>query len=215
MQPFQRAKMLVNAQMPGAAMWGTRLALLALIILLAAGLSLADGQKHKVSQDLEALKSGPSGSTVDVIIQYNQAPTDAHHQRVQDKGGVLKRTLDATKGPHYSVPVESLDALADDPDVVYIPPDRRLSGSLDNTAAAVNAKAAWQAGWDGTGIGVAVIDSGITGHSDLYGTTGSGGKLRIIYRQNFVGGGTNDYYWHGENISRIIAAKWQNSTYST
>src|SRR2546427_12967548 len=187
MQPFQRAKMLVNAQMPGPAMWGTRLALLALITLLAAGLSLADGKKHKVSQDLEALKSGPSGSTVDVIIQYNQVPTDAHHQRVQDKGGVLKTNLDVIKGAHYSVPVESLDALADDPDVVYISPDRRLNGALDNTAAAVNAKAAWQAGWGGTGIGVAVPDSGITEHAGLYSTGGGGGNPRIIYTLDFGG----------------------------
>src|SRR5438128_9654629 len=164
MQPFQRAKMLVNAQMPGAAMWGTRLALLALFILLAAGLSLADGHKRKVSQDLEALKSGPSGSTVDVIIQFNQAPTDAHHQRVQDKGGVLKTKLDVIKGAHYSVPVESLDALADDPDVVYISPDRGVSGSLDYTTTAVGAPTAWNIyGLDGSGIGVAVIDSGMHG----------------------------------------------------
>src|SRR5712692_4563285 len=174
--------------------WGARLALLALITMLVAGLCLADGNKHKLSNDLEALKGGTSGATVDVIIQFNQTPTDAHHQKVQNKGGVLKTKLDFIKGAHYSVPVESLDALADDPDVAYISPDRRLSGALDNTAAAVNAKAAWQAGWDGTGIGVAVIDSGITYHSDLYGTTGSGGKLRVLYSQDFVGGGTNDYY---------------------
>src|SRR5207245_5280194 len=192
----------------------TRLALLALFILLAAGLSLADGHKREVSQDLEALKSGPSGSTVDVIIQFNQAPTDAQHQRVQDKGGVLKRNLDVIKGAHYSVPVESLDALADDPDVVYISPDRRLNCALDNTAAAVNAKVAWQAGWDGTGIGVAVLDSGITGHSDLYSTTGSGGKLRIIYSQDFVGGGTYDYYGHGEHVAGIIAGSGKDSSYS-
>src|SRR5256712_983227 len=215
MQPFQRAKMLVNAQMPGAAMWGTRLALLTLIALLAAGLSLADGHKREVSKELEALKSGPSGSTVDVIIQFNQAPTDAHHQRVQDKGGVLKRNLDVIKGAHYSVPVESLAALADDPDVVYISPDRRLNGSLDNTAAAVNAKVAWQSGWDGTGIGVAVLDSGITGHTDLYSTGGGGGKLRIIYSQDFVGGGTNDYYGHGEHVAGIIAGSGKSSNYST
>src|SRR5437667_8611618 len=215
MQPFQRAKMLVNAQMPGAAMWGTRLALLTLIALLAAGLSLADGHKRKVSQDLEALKSRPSGSTVDVIIQFNQTPTDAHHQRVQDKGGVLKTNLDVFKGAHYSVPVESLDALADDPDVVYISPDRRLNGALDNTAAAVNAKVAWQSGWDGTGIGVAVLDSGITGHTDLYSTGGGGGKLRIIYSQDFVGGGTNDYYGHGEHVAGIIAGSGKSSNYST
>ncbi len=195
--------------------WGTRLALLALVTLLAAALSLADGKKHKVSQDLEALKNGPSGATVDVIIQFNQTPTDAHHQKVQDKGGALKTKLDVIKGAHYSVPVESLDALADDPDVVYISPDRRLNGALDNTAAAVNAKAAWQSGWDGTGIGVAVLDSGITGHSDLYNTGGSGGKLRIIYSQDFVGGGTNDYYGHGEHVAGIIAGSGKSSNYST
>src|SRR6266567_7839617 len=104
--------------------WGARLALLALVALLAAALTFAEGKKHKVSQDLDALKGSNSGATVDVIIQFNQTPTDAHHQRVQDKGGALKTKLDVIKGAHYSVPVESLDALADDPDVVYISPDR-------------------------------------------------------------------------------------------
>src|SRR5207249_8792053 len=53
----------------------------------------------------------------------------AHHQKVQDKGGVLKTKLDAIKGAHYSVPVESLQSLADDPDVAYISPNRPLSGT--------------------------------------------------------------------------------------
>src|SRR2546428_7142589 len=143
----------------------TRLARLALFVLLAPSLSIANGDEHKLSKDLEALKNGPSGATVDVIIQFNQTPTDAHHQKVQDRGGALKTKLDVIKGAHYSVPVESLDALADDPDVVYISPDRRLSGALDNTAAAVNAKADWQDGWVGPGIGYAVLETGIHGHS--------------------------------------------------
>src|SRR5881409_1765439 len=106
--------------------WGARLALLALIVMLAAGTSLADGKKHKLSKDLDAVKGGHNGATVDVIIQFNQTPTNAHHQKVQNKGGALKTKLDVIKGAHYSVPVEALDALADDPDVVYISPDRRL-----------------------------------------------------------------------------------------
>src|SRR2546428_10169139 len=183
----------------------TRLARLALFVLLAPSLSYADSKQHNLSKDLEALKNGPSGATVDVIIQFNQTPTDAHHQKVQDRGGALKTRLDVIKGAHYSVPVESLEALADDPDVAYISPDRQLNGSLDNTAAAVNAKVAWQSGWDGTGIGVAVIDSGITAHSDLYNTGGGGGKLRIIYSQDFVGGGTNDYLRHRGNVAGILA----------
>jgi len=128
----------------------TRLARLALFVLLAPSLSYADSKQHNLSKDLEALKNGPSGATVDVIIQFNQTPTDAHHQKVQDKGGVLKTKLDVIKGAHYSVPVDSLSALEDDPDVAYISPNRPLSGSststlkLDYTPETVNAPWAWQ-----------------------------------------------------------------------
>src|SRR6266566_1587835 len=194
--------------------WGARLALLTLITLLTAGLCLADG-KNKLSKDLDALKGGNSAATVDVIIQFNQTPTDTQHQKVQNKGGVLKTKLDFIKGAHYSVPVGSLDALADDADVVYISPDRRLSGALDQTTAAVNANVAWQAGWDGTGIAVAVIDSGMACHTDLYGTGGSGGKCRIIYSQDFVGGGTYDFYGHGIHVAGIIAGSGKSTNYST
>ena len=83
--------------------------------LLAAGLSLADGKKPKLSKDLDALKGGHDGATVDVIIQFNQMPTAAHHKKVRNKGGVLKTKLDLIKGAHYSVPVEALDALAERP----------------------------------------------------------------------------------------------------
>src|SRR6266705_1125064 len=147
--------------------WGARLALLALITLLAAGLSFADG-KNKVSKDLDALKGGHDGATVDVIIQFNQKPTAAQHQKVRNKGGVLKTNMDFIKGAHYSVPVESLDDLANDPDVAYISPDREVSGSLDYVTTAVGANVAWNVyGLDGTGIGVAVIDSGIHKSSDF------------------------------------------------
>src|SRR5437763_6678185 len=81
--------------------WGARIALLTLVTLLAAGLSFADGKKHKLSKDLEALKGGHDGATVDVIIQFHKTPSDANHRRVQKKGGVLKTKLDVIKGAHY------------------------------------------------------------------------------------------------------------------
>src|SRR2546425_6777980 len=195
--------------------WGARLALLVLITLLAAGLSLANGKKHKLSNDLDALKGGYNGTTVDVIIQFNQTPTDAHHQKVQNKGGVLKTKLDFIKGGHYSVPVESLDALADDPDVAYISPDRRLNGSLDNTAAAVNANVAWQSGWDGTGIGVAVVDSGISPYGHDLNRPGSS-ISRVVYSQNFVDASTTtiDSYGHGTHVAGIVAGERKNSAWA-
>src|SRR5438552_6171213 len=113
--------------------WGTRLALLTLVALLAAGTSFADGKKHKLSKDLDAVKGGHNGATVDVIIQFNQTPTNAHHQKVQNKGGVLKAKLGVIKGAHYSVPTGSLEDLEKDPDVAYISPNRSLSGTASST----------------------------------------------------------------------------------
>ena len=159
--------------------WGRRLALLTLLALLVAHLALANG-KHKVSADLDALKGGNHGATVDVIIQFNQTPTAAHHQKVQNKGGVLKTKLDFIKAAHYSVPVDALDSLAEDPDVAYISPDRKVTGSLDHVVAAVNAGIAQAGGWDGTGIGVAIIDSGIHNLNDF--NPGPGQNRIVITR---------------------------------
>jgi len=195
--------------------WGARLALLILITLLAAGLSFADSNKHKLSKDLQALKGGHNGARVDVIIQFNETPTEAHHQKVQNQGGVLKTKLDFIKGAHYSVPVHSLPALEDDPDIAYISPNRPLSGTstskLDYTPETVNAPVAWQQwGLDGTGVGVAVIDSGVYPVGDLYWynpLTGAYG-LRIVYSQSFVPGTTDasDYYGHGTHVAGIVAS---------
>src|SRR6266852_6036066 len=190
--------------------WGARLALLTLIALLAAGLALADGKKHKLSNDLDALKGGHNGATVDVIIQFNQTPTAAHHQKVQNKGGVLKTKLDFINGAHYSVPVESLDALADDPDVAYISLDRPVQGALDNTVATVNGGYAQTLGLNGAGVAVAVVDSGISDIPDLHNASGS---YEVVYSQSFVPNdpSTGDPFGHGTHVAGIIASSGASS----
>jgi len=184
---------------------------LILITLLAAALSFADSNKHKLSTDLDALKGGHNGTRVDVIIQFNETPTEAHHQKVQNQGGVLKTKLDFIKGAHYSVPVESLDALADDPDVAYISPDRPVRGALDTTVATVNGGYARTLGLNGAGIGVAVIDSGISDTPDLHNSSGS---YEVVYAQSFVPNDTNtgDPFGHGTHVAGIIASSGANST---
>ena len=46
--------------------------------------------------------------------------------------------------------------------VKYISLDRPLAPTLSNAAPAVNAFAAWQSGYTGAGVGVALIDSGVS-----------------------------------------------------
>jgi serine protease AprX len=90
-------------------------------------------------------------------------------------------------------------------------PNRALSGTLDVTTQTVGANAAWQSGWNGTGVGVAVVDSGIYAHDDLQTSSGTGS--RIVYSQSFVAGLTgNDLYGHGTHVAGIIGSNGKDST---
>jgi serine protease AprX len=63
--------------------------------------------------------------------------------------------------------------------------------------------AAAQYALDGTGIGVAVIDSGISNHPDL---NDASGNSRVVYSQSFVAGDstTADLYGHGTHVAGLV-----------
>ena len=57
---------------------------------------------------------------------------------------------------------------------------------------------------NGSGVTVAVIDSGIAYHNDLK-VSGSNNKYRIIANEYFTGsGGSDDLYGHGTHVAGII-----------
>ena len=93
----------------------------------------------KIAPDLEG---ADSNSTVDVIVQFSDVPTETDHQRIREHGAELKKELPVVKGALYSVPARKLEGLSENPRVVYISPDRQVGASLDLTAAAVNASEA-------------------------------------------------------------------------
>ncbi len=105
---------------------------------------------------------------VEVIVQFNHIPTNADIEPV-------RRKPDHTPLPaHQGCPPAACRRPRSgrsnlNPVVTYISPNRAVSGSLDITTQTVGANVAWQSGWTGTGIGVAVIDSGIYAHDDLDG----------------------------------------------
>ena len=182
-----------------------RVALIALACIL---LGVPAFAKHpKIAPDLEGVE--PS-STVDVIIQFTHVPTARHHAMVMSRGGSLKARLAVVKGAAYRIQRSQLESLANEPEVAYISPDRKLKGMLDLTAAAVNAPTAWNSyGLTGAGIGVAIIDSGLPDHRDL---KNGRGVLRIVYQQDFTGAGTVDQYGHGGHVAGIVAGDGVDST---
>src|SRR5215472_1775172 len=137
-----------------------RTSLLSLLLLL--GTSWADDRK--LSPELKGLHSADS---MDVIVQFKVTPAQKHRDRIAAHGGLVKQHLHTVKGLLVNVPAWRVKQLSDDPDIAYVSPDRPVTRQMNNSAVAVLANYAWNLGLDGTGIGVAVIDSGVHGVDDL------------------------------------------------
>ena len=164
---------------------------------------------EKLSFDL---KSNALNRNVEVIVQYKVHPTDAHHQRVVDLGGTLQSKMDYIQAGHYTVPPSALKSLSEDPDVAFVTPNRPLKGMMDIPAETVNAAAAVAAGYDGTGIGVAVIDSGIgalTADFEVAKKTSG-----IVYEAYFIGTSAADLYGHGSHVAGLIGSNGNGSVYT-
>src|SRR6266853_1880361 len=128
-------------------------------------------------------------------------------------GGAVLGQLPIVNGLVASLDHNGIVALSNQSNVVYISKDRPLTPFFDNAAPAVNASAAWQSNYTGSGIGVALIDSGVNNHPDLV-TTGFLPFSRIVYNKSFVPGDSNaaDAYGHGTHIAGLIAGNGLSST---
>ncbi len=110
--------------------------LIRLTVLLAlAGLAFAGS---KIAPDLQA----HSSPTADVIVQFVNPPTK---QQLKQLGayGRMKHIFDGINAAHLTLPMSVVQALANDPSVLYISPDRDMAGALDLADPTTNATAAW------------------------------------------------------------------------
>src|SRR5688572_21291416 len=109
------------------------------------------------------------GRTRVIVRAGSPSAVDSVVTLVQLAGGTIGRRLPIIDAVVAEVPNASLGALSDSTLVVRIALDRAVRGTLNRTATTVGAIAARQEfGYDGGGVGVAVIDSGVVPwHDDL------------------------------------------------
>lgn len=198
--------------------WFFHLLAVAMTFALIPAVAHAKGGHAKLSADLSGFPVNPDG-TVNVIIQFNQTPKAQHFADLAAHGGRMKFLLDHINGAAYRIPVKALVWLQNHPDVAYVTPDRPNhvawtnsgNGPDDDVPAVMGDVATQQFGLDGTGVGVAIIDSGVFNHDDLQKSSGVGS--RIVYSESFIPGdpSTNDAYGHGTHVAGILAGNGHDS----
>jgi serine protease AprX len=174
------------------------------ILILAAGASVVFAASKK-APDLP----GNSNAPLDVIVQFKTAPTKDELKQLGAYGQIKKQFV-KINGVSVSLTNAQIEALSNNPNVAYISPNRPTKGTQDITTV-VSANVAWNLGYQGTGVGVAVIDSGVYAHDDL--KTANGLASRIVYSQSFVPGlNASDQNGHGTHVAGIVGGNGKDST---
>jgi serine protease AprX len=185
-----------------------RYVLLALALLTATSSpALAAGHEadRKLDAALQARAHAPTGMSRVIVQTTDPAAAGALIESLHGRAGRRLRALDAYVA---EVPDARLHDLAAFASVRWVSLDRPVRGTLERTAASVGA--AWvreHLGLDGRGIGIAIIDSGITSwHDDL-------GAERVVHFADFVTYQPSafDDYGHGTHVAGIIAGSGYDS----
>jgi len=157
-------------------------------------------------EQLTPEKGGPPDGLVKVLIGFKEKPGAAQQAMVKGVGGKIKYTYNIIPAIAASVPEVAIEALQKNPNITNVELDSKvyaLDVELDNSwgVERIGAGIAHSKGYTGSGVKVAVIDSGIDDSHD---------ELSIEDYYDFINDShTNpvDGYGHGTHVAGIIAAE--------
>jgi serine protease AprX len=174
---------------------------------------------------------GSRGSRqVDVIVSGHPGATAQVRQDVLRAGGRVRDVLPVIDGVSATVPAAAFAALGEAAGVRSVTPDAHGhlmsidptlgydtshdEGSLFDVATVTHATDAWKAGWTGSGVGVALIDSGV---SPVKGLT-SGNVINgpdLSFESQDPDLAHLDTYGHGTHMASIIVGRDQAASGAT
>jgi serine protease AprX len=184
-----------------------RRAFLALTLLFAAA-GVATGATPGADRlDALLLARAQAGNGVSRVIIQTRGGASAD-DAVRGCRGISGRRFAALSAQLAEVPDSCLIALASHSDILAVSLDRRVNGALQSRTR-TTVGATWVAerlGLDGTGVGVAIVDSGVAASHDDLGN-------RVVHFADFVNRQALPYddYGHGTHVAGIIAGGGQSS----
>lgn len=174
-------------------------------VLLSAGLHAAPEGLSKLDPLLRQRARVPARRSQVIVRAVDAASLEALPATAARLGGTLGRRLPGITSRVMVVPDAALRALAESPLVRRISLDREVTAAAERTGATIGATdVRRQYGYDGAGVSVAIVDSGVAPHPDL---TDSAGAHRIARFVDFVGDAQAPYddFGHGTHVAGIVA----------
>jgi serine protease AprX len=216
--------------------WQTAALVLAGLVAFAAPVAAKPGQgklwsskasKHsgrqqrfeKLDRDLQSRSKRLLGTTK-VILTINPGQEANAEKEIKKLGGRLGRRLKLVDGMAVELPNRVIKQISERSEVLSVHFDRPIAQHNNRTSVSVGARAAQQQwGYDGAGVGVAVIDSGVANWHDDLGYQGSNSKVRVVSGQrvtafvDFVNNRLQAYddNGHGTHVAGIIAGNGYDS----
>jgi subtilisin family serine protease len=185
------------------------------LCLILPSLALAAGRGSKLDSELTRRSQRNPREVTSVIVTL--APGATLPQDFK-RFARARRRLGIINGQVLDLPNSILRQLEARPEIFRIHYDRPTAAHNFRTSITTGARAVQQGlGFTGAGIGVAVIDSGITGwHNDLTSSTPTlypYGDQRVAAFVDFVNGATAPYddEGHGTHVAGIIAGNGYDS----
>src|SRR5262245_37157138 len=172
-----------------------------LLLVLALAGANADAQPLKLDRALAARATLLTGRSPIIVRPLNPIVD----LLIQSVGGTLGRTLPSVNGRVADVPNVALAVLAANSLVQWLAFDRPAFAVNERTGITVGATAVRNTfGYDGSGVGVAIIDSGVGATHDDLGDSSMGS--RVVQFVDFVNGRSAPYddYGHGTHVAGIV-----------
>jgi serine protease AprX len=160
-----------------------------------------------------------AGQLISVIVREAPGAGDLPQRLVEASGGTVGQRLSIINGFEAKVPVGAVEWLDDSPAIEEVTPNAPLKlqsdnynpgsdlGSMVHTNKVIGATKYWQAGFNGHGVDVAIIDSGVSPVDGL----DAPGKVMSGPDLSFESQAPNlrylDTFGHGTFMAGLIAAR--------
>jgi serine protease AprX len=167
-------------------------------------------QHNKIAAEINDQLGTQSGDTmVNVILQLDDKPTGQLNALLASNGVKIKKHFTSLDSFALELPLSVVKVLPQFPEVAFVSIDSEvmtLGGHVAHTSGADNVRSmATDGALDGSGIGIAILDSGIYGAHTAFVDTQTG-QSRVIVNQDYTGEGrTDDPYGHGTHVAAAAA----------